>query len=63
MPEIINPTKKQVVYAEGKLAFAFGSRRISNPYRGSNKELASIWIDGWNQAKTDHVVKKNPVNI
>jgi len=55
--------KKQVVYAEGKLAFAFGSRRASNPYRWRNKELASIWVEGWDQAKTDYAVKKNRVTI
>jgi ribosome modulation factor len=63
MPEIINPMKKQVVYAEGKLAFAFGSHRGSNPYKRRNKELASIWVDGWDQAKTDNIVKKNRVTI
>jgi hypothetical protein len=63
MSEIINPMKKQVVYVEGKLAFAFGSRRASNPYRWRNKELASIWVDGWDQAKTDYVVKKNRVTM
>ena len=46
MPEIINPMKKQVVYAEGKLAFAFGSHRGSNPYRWRNKELA-VHLDRW----------------
>lgn len=63
MTEIINPMKKQLVYAEGKLAFADGKRRGFNPYRWRNKELASIWVDGWDQAKTDNVVKKNRVTI
>lgn len=58
MPEIINPMKKQAVYAEGKLAFGDGRRRASNPYRWRNKVLASIWADGWDQAKTDHAAQK-----
>lgn len=53
MPEIINPMKKQTVYTEGKIAFVDGKRRGFNPYRWHNKELASIWADGWNQAKKD----------
>ena len=63
MPEIINSMEKQVVYAEGKLAFADGRRRGSNPYKWRNYELASIWVGGWDQAKTDHVVKENRVTI
>jgi ribosome modulation factor len=51
MPEIINPMKKQTVYAEGKTAFVNGKRRVFNPYRWNNKELASIWVDGWDHAK------------
>lgn len=63
MHEIIDPMKKQLVYAEGKLAFADGRRRATNPYRWRNKELASIWGDGWDQAKIDNVVRKNRVII
>jgi ribosome modulation factor len=59
MHENNDPMKKQLVYAEGKLAFADGRRRSSNPYRWHNKELESIWVDGWDQAKADNVVKKN----
>jgi hypothetical protein len=51
MPEIINPMKKQTVYAEGKIAFVKGKRRVLNPYRWNNKELASIWVDGWDHAR------------
>lgn len=61
MHEIINPMKKQAVYAEGKTDFMRGKRRGYNPYRWRNKELASIWVDGWDQAKSDKVVKKNRV--
>ncbi len=57
MPEIINPMKKQTVYAEGKRAFADGKSRGFNPYRWHNKALANIWADGWNQAKRDKEVK------
>jgi hypothetical protein len=57
MIEIINPMKKQTVYAEGKLAFGDGKRRAFNPYRWHNKELASIWVEGWDQAKKDKEVK------
>ena len=57
MPEIINPMDKQTVYAEGKIAFGDGKNRGFNPYRWNNKELASIWVDGWNQAKKDKEVK------
>jgi len=53
MPEIINPMEKQAVYAEGKKAFVDGKRRGDNQYRARNKELASIWRDGWDQAKKD----------
>jgi ribosome modulation factor len=63
MHESNDPMKKQLVYAEGKSAFADGRRRVSNPYRWRNKELASIWINGWDQAKIDNVVKKNRVII
>jgi ribosome modulation factor len=51
MSEIINPMKKQTVYAEGKTAFVDGKRRVLNPYRWHNKELASIWMDGWDHAR------------
>jgi hypothetical protein len=51
MPEIINPMRKQTVYAEGKTAFVDGKRRVFNPYRWNSKELASIWVDGWDHAK------------
>jgi ribosome modulation factor len=57
MPEIITSMKKQTVYAEGKIAFIDGKRRGFNPYRWHSKELASIWVDGWNQAKKDKEVK------
>ena len=53
MLEIINPMEKQVVYAEGKKAFVDGKRRGANQYGARNKELASIWRDGWDQAKQD----------
>jgi ribosome modulation factor len=49
--------KKQAVYAEGKTAFIAGRRRDYNPYRRGNKELFSIWKDGWDQAKKDDTVK------
>jgi hypothetical protein len=45
--------EKQVVYSEGKKAFVDGKRRGHNQYRARNKELASIWWDGWDQAKKD----------
>ena len=53
MPEIVNPMETQVVYAEGKKAFVDGKRRGYNQYRGRNKELASIWWEGWDQAKKE----------
>jgi hypothetical protein len=53
MPENINPMQKQAVYAEGKKAFADGKRRGYNQYRIKNRELASIWWNGWDQAKND----------
>ena len=53
MPDIINAMKKQAAYAEGKVAFIDGKRRTYNPYRWRNKELASIWWNGWDQAKKD----------
>lgn len=57
MPEINSPMRKQSVYAEGKIAFLYGKRRSNNPYRWHNKELASIWVNGWDQAKKDNQVK------
>ena len=63
MPEINDPMKKQVVYAEGKLAFAEGKRRLNNPYRWRNRNLASIWFNGWDQAKKDSEVKDRRVTI
>ena len=45
MHQIIDPMKKQAVYAEGKTAFLEGKRRDYNPYRRGNKELSSIWMD------------------
>ncbi len=57
MLEIINPMRERVVYAEGKIDFAQGKRRDYNPYRKNNKELSSIWLTGWDQAKKDHEVK------
>lgn len=53
MPEIINPMEKQIVYAEGKKAFVDGKRRRDDRYRARNKELSSIWSEGWDQAKKD----------
>ncbi len=57
MLEIINPMQEQAVYAEGKTDFGEGKRRDYNPYRRSNKELSSIWLNGWDQAKKDREVK------
>ena len=53
MPEIIDPMEKQIVYAEGKKAFVDGKHRGDNRYRARSKDLASIWRDGWDQAKKD----------
>jgi hypothetical protein len=53
MLEIIDPMRKQIVYTEGKTDFVEGKRRDYNPYRKSNKELSSIWLNGWDQAKKD----------
>jgi len=50
--------EKQVVYAEGKKAFVDGKRRGDNQYGARNKELASIWRDGWDQAKQDSAKDK-----
>jgi ribosome modulation factor len=61
MHEIINPMKKQAVYAEGKTAFVDGKRRGYNPYRWHNRQLSSIWLNGWDQAKKDSEVKDRPV--
>ena len=57
MHEIINPMKKQAVYAEGKAAFVDGKLRGYNPYTWRNRELASIWLNGWHQAKKNYEVK------
>ena len=57
MHQIIDPMKKQAVYAEGKTAFLEGKRRDYNPYRRGNKELSSIWMDGWEQAKKNNTAK------
>ena len=51
MAETINPMKKQTVYAEGKTAFVNGKSHVFNPHRWHNKELASMWVDGWDHAK------------
>ena len=59
MPEMINPMQKQAVYAEGKKAFADGKRRSYNRYLARNRELASIWWNGWDQARKDSE-KDNP---
>ena len=63
MHEIINPMKKQAVYAEGKTAFVGGKRRIYNPYRWRNRQLSSIWSNGWDQAKKDSEVKDSRATI
>jgi len=63
MPETNDLMKKQVVYAEGKLAFIDGKRRRYNPYRWHNRDLASIWFNGWDQAKKDSEVKDRHVTI
>jgi ribosome modulation factor len=57
MHEIINPMKKQAVYAEGKTAFVDGKHRGYNPYKWRNRQLSSIWLNGWDQAKKDSEVK------
>lgn len=52
--------KKQLVYAEGKLAFADGMRRRSNPYRNIHIELASSWWQGWDTAEEEsHTDQRN----
>jgi ribosome modulation factor len=63
MHEIIDPMKKQAVYAEGKVAFLDGNRRGYNPYRWHIKELASIWLNGWDQAKEDSKVNDRGATI
>jgi ribosome modulation factor len=57
MSEFISPMRKQAVYAEGKTAWLDGKRRGNNPYRWHNKELASIWVNGWDQAKKDNQIR------
>ena len=59
MLEIIDPMQEQAVYTEGKKDFAEGRRRNYNPYRKRNKELSSIWLNGWDQAKKD----RNPKSL
>jgi ribosome modulation factor len=63
MHETINPMKKQAVYSEGKIAFVDGKRRGYNPYKWRNRELASIWLDGWDQAKMDREIKDRPLTF
>ena len=63
MPEIITPMEKQAVYAEGKKAFVDGKRRGYNQYRARNKELASIWCMGWDQAKKDSESDKRKIAV
>jgi ribosome modulation factor len=63
MSETVNPMKKQAVYAEGKAAFLDGKRRGYNPYGWRNRELASIWLNGWDQARTDGEVKDRGATI
>ena len=58
MTEITDPMKSQLVYAEGKFAFVDGKRRSYNPYRWRNRDLASIWLNGWDHAKKDNEVKQ-----
>ena len=53
MLEIIDPMQKQAVYTEGKTDYTEGKHRDYNPYRKSSKELSSIWLNGWDQAKKD----------
>jgi hypothetical protein len=63
MHEIINSMKKQDVYAEGKAAFVVDELRGFNPYTWRNRELASIWLNGWYQAKKENEVKDRRVAI
>ena len=53
MLEMIDPMQKQAVYTEGKTDFVEGKSRDYNPYKRSSKELSSIWLNGWDQAKKD----------
>jgi ribosome modulation factor len=58
MLKMNDPMKKQVAYAEGKSAFVGGKGRYSNPYRWRNRDLASIWLNGWDQARKDRDAKE-----
>ena len=61
MSDLINPMQKQSTYAEGKLAFVDGKRRDYNPYKWRDRELASIWRNGWDQAKKDSAARDHNV--
>ncbi len=52
---------KQAAYTEGKVAFVDGKRRLYNPYKWRDRELASIWWNGWDQAKKDNIAKDHNV--
>ena len=43
-------TDRVSVYAEGKRAFEEHRLRSYNPY-GASKELAGLWLHGWDTAK------------
>ena len=46
------------IYAEGKRAFTEGHHRAYNPYAKTNLAQATIWWNGWDAAKKDHVAAK-----
>lgn len=61
MSDLINPMQMQATYAEGKVAFVDGKRRGYNPYKWRDRELASIWWNGWDQAKKDSTARDHNV--
>jgi hypothetical protein len=51
--EKITPAKREIVYAEGKLAFDEHKRRGYNPYSASNLTFAVSWWHGWDTAEEE----------
>ena len=45
--------QKDLIYSEGKQAFAKGEHRGYNPYAATNLALAAIWWNGWDTGEEE----------
>jgi hypothetical protein len=52
-PKVNNRLVRSHAYVAGRIAFEQNRRRVYNPYRNIDIELASSWWQGWDTAEEE----------